>query len=144
MISVVDDCVERRVVERTATAAGLRCALAQRHIQSKFDGAHGCRLTDDTFGERLLHVKKLLLLAFEHLVDGHAGPTRHDLGDVVGSHRLTGRRVLAGLYPSEFGLQFRNTTVSKLAGLLEFPGALSVGKLGSKLLKLGPNLLNIR
>ncbi len=52
-------------------------------------------LADDPPRDLLLHLEQLLALALEHLVDRHAGPARHDLGDVIGGHRLVHQR--AGL-----------------------------------------------
>src|ERR1700743_1203148 len=40
-------------------------------------------LADEGGFERALHVQQLLALAFEHLVDGDAGPARDDLRDVL-------------------------------------------------------------
>ena len=52
------------------------------------DGLDRLALADDALAERLLHAQELLALALEHLVDRHAGPARHDPGDVVRRHRL--------------------------------------------------------
>ena len=38
--------------------------------------------------QRFLHVQQLVALAFEHLVDRHAGPARHHRGDVLGGDRF--------------------------------------------------------
>src|SRR5215813_3656574 len=50
------------------------------------DGLHRFALTDNAPGEALLHAQQLFALAFQHPLDGNAGPARYDLGDVVGRH----------------------------------------------------------
>ena len=62
--------------------AGARAAHRGRHRLDRLG------LADDALAELLLHAQQLLLLAFEHAVDRHAGPARHDLRDVIGGHRL--------------------------------------------------------
>jgi hypothetical protein len=39
-------------------------------------------------------------LAFQHAVDGHAGPAADDAGDVVGGHFLAQHRALGGALAS--------------------------------------------
>src|SRR5271165_6242225 len=45
-----------------------------------------------------LHLEKLVALALQHLVDRHAGPAGHDLGDVIGGHRLVDQRAGLALF----------------------------------------------
>ena len=52
------------------------------------DGLDRLVLADHALGQRLLHAQQLVALAFEHAVDGNAGPARDDLGDVVGGDGL--------------------------------------------------------
>ena len=52
------------------------------------DRLHRLLLADDALGEFALHAQELVLLAFEHAVDRHAGPARDHAGDVIGGHGL--------------------------------------------------------
>ena len=47
-----------------------------------------CVLADHALAQLVLHVQQLLALALEHPVDRNAGPARHHLGDLLGSHLL--------------------------------------------------------
>ena len=62
--------------------AGARAPHRGRHR------LHGLLLADDALGEFVLHAQQLLLLAFQHAVDRHAGPARDHAGDVIGGHGL--------------------------------------------------------
>src|SRR5262249_9625738 len=71
------------------------------------------RLADDALAELLFHAQQFFLLAFEHLLDRHAGPARDHLRHVVGGHRLLdhGALALCGLDAFELLLDFRNATI---------------------------------
>ena len=58
------------------------CASAPHRGRDRF---HGLSLADHAFAERFFHLQQLVALAFEHLVDRHAGPARDDLRDIVGA-----------------------------------------------------------
>ena len=63
--------------------------------------------------------KQLVALAFEHLVDGNAGPARDDLGDLVGRHGLLHHGAALPSSPSsalQLLLQVRDHAVGELAG----------------------------
>src|SRR3954464_15921592 len=55
-----------------------------RAAHGRRDRLHSLGLADDALGKLLLHAQELLLLAFEHAVDRHAGPPQRELRDVVG------------------------------------------------------------
>ena len=57
------------------------------------DGFDGFVLADHPLVEGSLHVKKLLLLALQHLAHGDARPAGHDLCDIFGGHGLCHDRV---------------------------------------------------
>ena len=96
------------------------------------------RLADHALADLLLHAQKLFLLAFEHAVDGNAGPARDDLGDVVRRHRLLDHRPLAlgSLHLLEALLDLRNAAVGELAGALVLAAPLRIGKLHAQLVEL--------
>ena len=59
-------------------------------------------------------LQQLVALAFEHLVDRHAGPARHDLGDVIGGHRLVDEHLVAlGLDLGELALEIGNDAIGR-------------------------------
>ena len=69
------------------------------------------------FSSSCLHLEQLFLFAFEHPVDRHAGPARHDLGDVVGGHRLVDEQLVAlGLDLGELALEIGNDAIGEPAG----------------------------
>ena len=75
-----------------------------------------------------LHAQQLVLLALEHLVDGHPGPARYHLRDVVGRdgflHHLAG--VLLGLDLGKLLFKFGNPAIGKFARPLVFAAALRI------------------
>ena len=99
----------------------------------------------DALGELLLHLEQLLLLALEHLVDRHAGPARHHLGDVIGGDRLLHHRALIRirLDPGELLLELGDTAIGQFARALVFAAALRVGELDPQLVELGLQLLRV-
>ena len=56
------------------------CARASHGV---CDGFEGFVLTNDALAQPLFHREKLLHFAFEHLRNGHAGPLRDDLRNVL-------------------------------------------------------------
>ena len=40
-------------------------------------------MSNHTFLETILHLDEFFELAFEHAIDGNAGPSGHNLGDVL-------------------------------------------------------------
>ena len=102
------------------------------------DGNHRLFLPDDTTCEFTFHFQELVLLAFEHFVNGNARPARYDLCNVVCSHGYCnhgtrGNRTLIG---GKALFEVGNKPVSQLAGFLVFPAPLGVGEVGSCLLQL--------
>ena len=91
---------------------------------------HGFGLADHALAEAVLHPQELVLLALQHLVDGHAGPARHHLRDVIGGdgllHHLAG--VFLGLDLGELLLELGNPAIGQFAGALIFAAALRVGE----------------
>ncbi len=66
-------------------------------------GLDGLVLTHDPLVEFALHPQKFFLLAFQHSIDRNAGPTGHNLGDVLWGDRLGDDRILDGcLLGAEF------------------------------------------
>ena len=43
-------------------------------MSMRISAVHGLLLPDDALAKRIFHLEQLVALAFEHLVDGHAGP----------------------------------------------------------------------
>src|SRR3569623_840186 len=106
--------------------------------------AHRLRLTNDTLAEHLLHAQQLVLLAFQHLVDRHAGPARHHLRDAVGGHRrVNGRCALAGFHSCELLLKIGDAAVSQFARTLVFALALGIGEFGARLFEFALQLLRV-
>ena len=74
---------------------------AQAGTRAPYRGRHGANrlvLADDALGELQLHLDQLVAFALEHLVDGHAGPARHDGRDLIRGDSLLdhgGFRLLA-------------------------------------------------
>ena len=70
----------------------------------------------------VLHFQELVLFAFQHLVDGHAGPARDHLRDVIGGHGLLHH--LAGIFLGfDIGeplLKLGDPAISQFARALEF------------------------
>ena len=91
-------------------------------------------LADDALAELLLHAQQLLLLAFEHPVDRHAGPARDHLRHVVGGHRLLDHGALAfgGLDALELLLELGNAAIGELARALVLALALRIGELDAQ------------
>ena len=112
------------------------------------DRLHRLLLADDALGEFPLHAQELVLLAFEHAVDRHAGPARHHARHVIGGHGLLDHGALAlgfgGLDRRELLFQFRNAAIGQFAGALVFALALRIGELGAQLVELGLELLRVR
>ena len=62
------------------------CSPARERLHRSGHRDHGLFLAHDALAEILLHLQKLLALAFQHLVDRNAGPARHDLGHMAFGH----------------------------------------------------------
>ena len=77
---------------------GARAAHRVRHR------GHGLVLADDARVQLGLHVQQLGLLALQHLVDGDAGPLRHDRRDVFLRDLLTQERAVRLQLLQLFGL----------------------------------------
>ena len=90
------------------------------------NGNHCFLLTDDALRQSVLHLEKLVALAFEHLVDRHARPTRHDGGDLIRRYRLFDQCALAFLRFDDGELLFklRDFAVAKLARARQIAPAL--------------------
>ena len=109
------------------------------------DRLHRFGLADDALAELLLHAQELLLLAFEHPVDRHAGPARDHLRDVVGGHRLLDHRALAfaAFDRLQLLLQLGNAAIGQFAGALVLALALRIGELDAQRIELGLELLRV-
>src|SRR5712675_1076959 len=81
----------------------------------------------------------------QHLVDGHAGPARYHLRDVVGRHRLLHHLagVLLGLDLGELLLELGNPAIGQFAGALIFAAALRVGEFDAQRVELALQLLRV-
>ena len=64
------------------------CKPGTRAPNRSRDGDDRFLLTDDALRQRIFHLEKLVALAFEHLVDRHARPPRHDGRDLIRRHGL--------------------------------------------------------
>ncbi len=120
--------------------AGTRAAHRGR------DRPHRFRLPDHALCQALFHAQQLVLLAFEHPVDGHAGPARDDLGDVIGGDRFLHHRAAAAFLLDRLELlfEFGDAAISEFAGALVFAAALRVRKLDAQMIELGFHLLRFR
>ena len=104
------------------------------------DRADGVVLSDDPAVQVLLDAEQLLHLAFEHLVERHARPSRDDLGDVLLAHLFLEQRVVAlhldeaGLLLLERALQLVELAVAKLGGAAEVTHLLGAIRLVAHLL----------
>ena len=82
--------------------------------------------------------QQLVLLAFQHLVDGHAGPARDHLRDVVGGdgllHHLAG--IFLGLDLGEAFLELGDPAIGQFARALVLAAALGVGELDAQAVEL--------
>ena len=87
-------------------------------------------LADDPLGEFVFHAQELVALAFQHLVDGNAGPARDDVGNVVGRDDFLDHRagIAALLCLDEFLFQVGDAAIGQFAGLLELALALGGGE----------------
>ena len=107
---------------------------------------HGFGLADHALAEAALHLQELVLFAFQHLVDGNAGPARDHLRDVVGGdrllHHLAG--ILLGLDVSQPLLQLGDPAIGQLARLLVLAAALRIGELDAERVQLTLELLRVR
>src|ERR1019366_3294658 len=104
-------------------------------------------LADDALGEFPLHAQQLVLLAFEHAVDRHAGPARNHARHVIGGHGLLDHGAafgIGGLDRRELLLQLGNAAIGQFTGALVFALALRIGELGAQLVELGFELLRVR
>ena len=102
-------------------------------------GVHRLRLADDARPQFVLHAQQLVALPLQHLVDGHAGPARHDTGDVVGRHRLLHQLALRALDRfglAQLALQLRDDAIGQLAGLAEIAGPLRLLQIEAGLVEL--------
>ncbi len=104
---------------------------------------HGLLLADDALGQLVLHAQQLFLLAFEHAVDRHAGPARHDLRDVVGGDRLLhhGAALLLAFDLLELLFELRDAAIGQFAGALVLAFALRIGEFDAQLVELVLELL---
>ena len=116
-----------------------------RVLQSGARPAHRLRdrgdrlvLADDAGFQRLFHVQQLAALAFEHLLDRHPGPARHDRGDVLGGDRLLAHHP-ASLFGLGFGeplFEVGDDAVGELAGPGPVAAALHLLQFDARLLQL--------
>ena len=82
--------------------------------------------------------KQLAALAFEHLLDRHAGPARHDRGDLLGGDRLLAHHPapLFGFGLGEPLFEVGDDAVGELAGPRPVAAALHLLQLDARLLEL--------
>src|SRR5712675_1939953 len=92
--------------------------------------------------DKMLEGEKDKLLRME---DGHAGPARYHLRDVVGRHRLLHHLagVLLGLDLGELLLELGNPAIGQFAGALIFAAALRVGEFDAQRVELALQLLRV-
>ncbi len=98
------------------------CRPARARRTAVDDGMHRLGLADDALAQLVLHAEQLVALALQHLVDGNAGPARHDMRDVVGRDGLLDEVAGAALLCFRFGqllLKVGDDAVGDLAGLGE-------------------------
>ena len=107
---------------------------------------HGFSLPNHALAEAVFHAQQFVLFALEHLVDGHAGPSRHDLSDVVGRHGLLHHLavVFLGFDIGELLLKLGNPAIGQFARALVFATALGVGELDAQAIQLALDLLRVR
>ena len=122
---------------------------AIRIFQSRAGTTHRIRhrgnrffLSDDALLDRVFHVHELLHFRLEHLRYRHAGPLRHDLGDVfVGHFFFEHRAVFLHLLEFraggvDFALQLRKLSVTQFRGALQISFALRARRVFANLLEL--------
>ena len=86
----------------------------------------------------VLHAQELVLLALQHLVDGHARPARDDLRDVVRRHGLLDHAASCPRPPPprELLLELRDDGIGQLARALVLAAALGVDELVARVVEL--------
>ena len=96
-------------------------------------------LADDAGAEAVLHRQQFLALALQHLVNRHAGPARHDGGDVFVVDDFMNKRlgVFGGFRLARRELLFkrRNVAVFEFRGAAEIAPAFGVGELLARLVE---------
>ncbi len=126
------------------------CSPGARAAHGRGDHVQGVVLADDPAPQVVLHVEQLVLLAFEHLVHGDAGPLRDDLGDLLGGDLLGEhgafllQRVERLLLLLEVLLQLHQRSVPDLGGALEVALALRALQLGVQRFALLLELAQLR
>jgi hypothetical protein len=83
---------KRNAAERTVRVLKPRARAAHRGR----DGADGFVLPDHALRQRRLHAEQFLALAFQHPVDGDAGPLADHRGDIVRGDFLAEHRIARG------------------------------------------------
>jgi hypothetical protein len=90
-------------------------------------------LADHAPPQPLFHAQQLVALAFQHLLDRHAGPARDDGGDLLGVDGLRRHAVgLSGLGVGELALDLGDLAVLDLARLGEVARALGPDQVGAQ------------
>ena len=105
------------------------CRPARARRTAVETAMHRLVLPDDAAHDLLLHLEEFFALAFEHLVDRHAGPARDDLRHVVGGHRLVDQHAVAlALRLLKLLLEFGDRPISYPAGFRVVAFALRLGE----------------